>query len=329
MSLEPPTNPIARLVDWSQRTATSLFNRLPGLVQRTAQLAYRTWLEFGLDHGMTLAAALAYTSAFAIFPLLLAVISTLGFLLGSTLSNGMSVEQYVLSWFASTLPGAIDIVASVLSQVEAERGRATVIGILFLIVGASALFGQLEYSLDVIFDSWPRVRNPLQMFLARVAYAVAVVAIILIMFVGAVVDTVVSVIQRNAPFLVDYAALAPFTTPFVTLILTILGFALLITVLPQHRPRFLDVLPAAAVGGIFWEVGKALLTWYLGRPIYGLVYGSLSWLFVLMLWFYYAAVVFLLSAELAATMIQARRETREQQERGAPEDAPRLPTLPS
>lgn len=328
MSTEPPTNLIARVAETTQARASHLFGRLPDPLQRAARLLYRTWAEFGLDHGMTLSAALAYTGAFAIFPLLLAIINALGYLLGSTLSNGVSVEAYVLSWVSTTIPGATDIVASVLQQLQADRGSATLWTLALLIFAASALFGQMEYSLDVIFDCWPRTRNPIQMLIARAAYAVAVVIIILLLFAGAVLDTLLSIIQQNTLYLFDFGMLAPLSTPFVTLALTILGFAALITILPARHPRFLDVLPAAVVGGVLWEFGKTVLTWYLARPVYGLVYGSLSWLFVLMLWFYYAAVVFLLSAELAATTIQVRRERLEQRERGAPEDAPRLPTGP-
>lgn len=328
MTPEPPSQPVARLVDWGQRTASGGFSRLPGPVQRVARLLHRTWAEFGLDHGLTLSAALAYTGAFAIFPLLLAIISVLGYLLGSTLSNGLSVEAYVLNWVASSIPGATDIVASVLQQLQADRGSTTLWTLGLLIIAASALFGQLEYSLDVIFDCWPRMRNPIQMLAARAVYAVAVVIVILLLFAGAVLDTALSIIQQNTTLLFDFGMLAPLTTPFVSLALTILGFAVLIASLPARRPRFLDALPAAVVGGVLWEIGKTVLTWYLARPVYGLVYGSLSWLFVLMLWFYYAAVVFLLSAELVATTIQVRSEAQAQQEQGAPEDAPHLPSLP-
>lgn len=325
MTVEPSPNSVARLVQATQARAGRLYSRLPGPVQTVAQLLHRTWAEFGLDHGLTLSAALAYAGAFAIFPLLLAIINALGYLLGSTLVGGLSIEGYVLNWVAATIPGATEIVASVLQQLQTDRGSATLWTLALLIFAASALFGQMEYSLDVIFDCWPRRRNPLQMLAARAAYAVAVVIIILLLFAGAVLDTVLNVIQQNALYLFDFGMLAPLTTPFVTLSLTILGFAVLITILPARHPRFLNVLPAAVVGGVLWEIGKNILAWYLGRPMYGLVYGSLSWLFVLMLWFYYAALVFLLSAELAATTIQMRREAQAQQEQGAPEDAPRLP----
>lgn len=326
MTSDSSSNRLTRLAARAQHTTTAAFTALPRPLRSVIRLAHRTWQEFGQDHGMTLATSLAYTGMFSFFPLLLTIISLLSLFLGSTLPNGMSIEDYVLSWVASTIPGAAETVRTVLAEVQAERGSLPVWSSLFLIIGASALFGQLQYGLDLIFDCWPRRRNPLQMLLARAINAAFVLGIVALLFVAVIVEAIVTVL-RTLPFLPADAALpSQFTTPLITFVITALAFALLMTLLPERRPRFWDVLPAAVIGAVFWGIGKTILTWYLGRPFYNLVYGSLAWLFLLMLWFYYAALVFLLTAELAATSIKMRQAAAEIAERGASDDTPRAST---
>lgn len=274
----------------------------------------RVWDEFGADHGTLLAAALAYTALFALFPLLLAVIGVVGFLLAKGLPTVIDVQSYVLARVAEFLPGAFTFVADTLAQVETQRGPVTAWGLFLLVVSGSYIFGQVEYSLDLIFDCPPRIRNPLQTLLARALYAALVLGVALLLLAGILLDTLGKMVNDNVVWLANLEGPLPLATPVFSIVITAFLFGLLFKVLPMQRPPWREVLPGAVLGALLWELGKQILTWYLGRPIYNAVYGPVTGVIVLLSWFYYSALVFLLSAEFSSTLGQVRAERAAQPE---------------
>lgn len=266
------------------------------------RLLMKTWESFQKCHGPIMAAALAYSTLFAIFPLLLALIAVLGFFLASGGAAALDAQKLVLQQVRVNIPVAYETIADALDQVQRQRGALTLWALGLLIVSGSTIFGQLEYALDVMFDCSPRQRNFLESIRARVLNALVVFLVALLLIGGTLLDTVVKFLQANTAALPESGLLWSLVMPLLSLTLTTVLFALVFKFVPYHKVTWRSILPGALVGAVLWEVGKQALAWYIGRQAYTATYGPLAGAVILMVWLYYSAHILLLSAKLTATM---------------------------
>jgi membrane protein len=111
------------------------------------QQAAREWQE---DDCGNMAAALAYYALFSLFPLLLVVLSILGFIVGPT----SDVTASILALAREGLPpDAYGIVEETLINLREERGTLGLIGFGTLLLTASGFFGALNRIMDKIWDA--------------------------------------------------------------------------------------------------------------------------------------------------------------------------------
>jgi len=90
----------------------------------------------------------------------------------------------------------------------------------------------------------------------------------------------------------------------IALIAIILVFIFLYYSAPNRRMRFKEVLPGAIIASISWVIVSFAFSFYannLGN--YTAVYGSLGGIFALLTWIYLSSIIFLLGAEINASLI--------------------------
>jgi membrane protein len=69
----------------------------------------------------------------------------------------------------------------------------------------------------------------------------------------------------------------------------------------------------ACFTSLFWELAKQFFGWYvvnIGR--FSLVYGSLSTLIILVLWFYYSSAILILGGEIALLLEKEGNRNRDE-----------------
>ena len=92
-----------------------------------------------------------------------------------------------------------------------------------------------------------------------------------------------------------------------------LMFLMIYRYLPPRRISWHTVLIAATFTAVIFELMKQGFSFYAQVADYGSVYGNLTFLLILILWIYYASVVFILGGEVGqvATMQRIRKRQRE------------------
>ncbi len=85
------------------------------------------------------------------------------------------------------------------------------------------------------------------------------------------------------------------------LVIYTLLFALIYKVLPDVEISWKDVWVGALITGVLFEVGRFLIGLYLGRSSVASPYGAAGSLVLILLWIYYASIVFFFGAELTQT----------------------------
>jgi membrane protein len=109
--------------------------------------------EFTEDNVRRLAAALAYSAMFSLGPLLVIVIAVAGlFFEKGAVTN--EVQQQVQSFVGEKAAGTVSSMLS--AQKHESSVIATILGTLALLFGASGVFGELQSSLNTIWEVQPK-----------------------------------------------------------------------------------------------------------------------------------------------------------------------------
>ena len=138
-SHEPPTSRKKHPVSAALRT-----------FEKNVQLLVAFWTKFNNDWSWNNAAGLAYSLILAVFPIVITLLSILGFFL-STLDPGtyQSALDRMTS-ISSSLAEAKPIVAAAFQQVRKDAGLLGVIAVVLALFNGSRLFIFMEGCLDII-----------------------------------------------------------------------------------------------------------------------------------------------------------------------------------
>jgi membrane protein len=257
----------------------------------------KVFSEFGEDKGGTLSAAFAYLAIFAIGPLLLVLISIVGFVFGEKAASGQLFSQ--LSDTAG--PAAAKTIQNAVTHTHQSGSGAIalIVGTIGTIAAAVGLSNQLQNSFNIIFDAVPDPKSNIK----RTAYTkiknfmlLAVAGLVVI--VSVVLSTVVSAVgQRlHTRFGVPAFAVESLNT-LASLLIFVAILYLIYRVLPDVFIPKRIVLATSIVVGLMFVIGKVVLGFIIGRNATASAYGAAASIIILLLWFYYTAQILLLGAE--------------------------------
>jgi membrane protein len=248
-----------------------------------------------------LGASLAFYTLLSLAPLLVVILGIAGLAFGRQAAEGQLV------WQIQELVGrkgaeAIQLLIQHASN-PAAGGLATVVGVVTLFFGASAVVTELRDALNVIWGvpakssafGWRSVAALLKE--RTVSFAV-VLAVGFLLLVSLVINA--SIAAMGSRFQLWFAVPEAFVQTVNTLIsfvvITIL-FAALFKVLPDLHIRWSDVVLGAIGTSFLFTIGKLLIGIYLGKASFISAYGAAGSLVIVLIWVYYSAQIFFLGAE--------------------------------
>jgi membrane protein len=245
-----------------------------------------------------LAAALSYYTLFSLAPLLLIAIGVAGFVFGREAAQNEIVE---------TLQGMIgqDSAKAVQEMIQASNEKpktgmlSTIIGFVALLFGAGGVVGQLQTSLNKMWEVTPKPGQGIWGFLRQRFFSFAMVlAIGFLLLVSLVVTAVLSSFTGMLSGLLGDATLIAHAFDilvsfgFVTLL-----FALIYKYVPDVEIEWRDVWVGAALTAILFTVGKYLIGLYIGTSGVSSTFGAAGSLITILVWVYYSSLIFFLGAE--------------------------------
>jgi membrane protein len=260
--------------------------------------------EWSKDNALTLGAALAYYTIFSLAPLLVLVIAIAGLVFGRAAAQGEIVAQIgglVGDAGARAIEGMIARASGPKAGV-----LATVASLVTMALGGSGVFGQLQSSLNHIWEVSPR-RSGLRGHVRRriVAFGM-ILGIGFLLLVSLVLSAALAglhdLIAAHLPLLAVALPALNFAVSFA--VVTAL-FAMIFKVLPDADMHWRDVWLGAAVTALLFTLGKTLIALYLGRASVTSVYGAAGSLVLILLWVYYSAQILFIGAEF--TEVYSRR----------------------
>ena len=254
---------------------------------------------------MELAAALSYYTLLSLAPLVLITVSFAGLVF-----ERAAVEGRV----ASEIRGLVghdgaEVVQTVMRHTN-DRGKGLIsvaIGMIFLLVGATTVFVQLQDSLNRIWKVDTSLRGgAIHTFIKeRVLSLAMVLGIGFLLLVSLLVNTALTAAHDSARSTVSGSAVLLHTVNTLGSFTVITGlFAMIFKVLPDAPVTWRDVWFGAVLTSVLFTLGKFVLGLYLGRAGIGSAYGAAGSLVVMTVWVYYASMILLFGAEV--TYIRSR-----------------------
>ena len=262
-------------------------------------LLRRTYDEWSADRAPRLAAALAYYTTFSLAPLLVVLIALAGLVFGTEAVRGQLDDQ-IRGLLGDDAAKAVQEMVQSATAHPSSGILATGLSLIALILGATGVFGELQDSLNTIWDVRAKPGRGLRGLLRdRLLSFGMVLAIAFLLTVSLVLS---ALIAGAGAFVGGHAgALAPLwhaIDGLVSISILTLLFAAIFKWLPDAEIAWRDVWIGAVVTSVLFTAGKIVLGLYLGRSSTVSVYGAAGSLVVLLIWVYYSAQILFFGAEL-------------------------------
>jgi membrane protein len=257
--------------------------------------ASQDWWE---DNCLRLAASLAYYTALSLAPLVLLLVGVTGMVLGREQVAGQLAAQL------ESLMGSAgrELVNSILTTTNPEGGTwATVVGLVTLVIGATAVFGELQTTMNLIWEVQPApTRGAWAGIWAWLKARIFSLGLVLALAFLLVVSLVVSAALAAASALFqgpEQTVMSRLLEIVVSLAVLTLMFALFFTYVPDAEIRWRDVWLGGFVTAVLFTLGKTAIGYYLGQASVGSAYGTAGSMVVLLVWVYYSALIVFFGAE--------------------------------
>src|SRR5918999_1568977 len=250
------------------------------------------------DNCLRLAASLAYYTALSLAPLVLVIVGVVGLVLD---------RQQAIHQLTAQLEGLMgasgrDLVTSILTSTSPQEGAlATIVGLVTLFIGATAVFGELQATMNLIWEVQPAPTSGawagIWAWLKSRVFSLGLVFALAFLLL---VSLVVSAALAGAAALFqgpEQTLLSRLLEIAVSLAVLTLVFALFFKYVPDAEIRWRDVWLGGFVTAVLFTLGKTAIGYYLGQASVGSAYGAAGSLIVLLVWVYYAALIVFFGAE--------------------------------
>jgi membrane protein len=276
------------------------------MIDRTRAVVVEAVRNFIADESLQQAASLSYYALLSMAPLLLVVVGIAGLVFADETVQTQLIAQ--LRTLAGS-EGAL-VAETVLRNADiAEGGLMSLLaGAGLALVGATTVFGQLQTSLNRIWNVRSAPGSAFMAFLRhRLLSAALVISLGFLLMVSLVVSAILAALHDLLDTGEEVLVLWELANLVLSLGMIAVLFALLLKFLPDAIIEWRDVWLGAAITALLFVIGKWLIGLYLGQASIGSWFGAAGSIVVLMVWTYYASAIFLIGAEITRSVARCRR----------------------
>ncbi|MGV8941971.1 MAG: YihY/virulence factor BrkB family protein [Lysobacter sp.] len=291
--------------------------RLHALQSRLQRSWTARFVQRFLEHDiLALAAALSFYTLLSLAPLVVILLWL------TTALYPAAQDEFFHQVGLLVGPQVEDTARLIVTNAQQQPGTgslAALLGTIALLVGASAVFGQLQVALNRVFRSdAARLGGAFAWLRKRLLSFGMALGVGFLLVVSMAAQAALAVLMAWLPDLMPAIALA-----FSFLLYTIV-FSLIYRLLPDRPVTRRRALFGGALTSALFMIGRWAIGLYLGQATLGNAYGPAGGLVVMLVWLYYCAMVFLTGALITAMLDeQARLKRRQAQDLAAQEPGAR------
>ena len=279
-----------------KKTATFWWN--------VVQDAVSLWLE---RNAFSYAGSLAFYTLFSLAPTIIIAVTVIGVVLGEEAAQGQIVAQLQDTLGTDAASAIEQAVAQ--SRIEESGLLPTLLGFIALMVGATTVFAQMQFSLNTIWGvtAKPTSNSAFVFIKNRLLSLTVVLSIGFILLVSLAMGVVVRGMLQAADNLVPYASFLTMSLEsLISFGVVILLFATIFKVLPDVVLRWQDVFIGAVVTAVLFTLGRSVIAIYLAYTATASTYGAAGSVVMILLWVYYSSLILLFGAAFTRSLLLRR-----------------------
>lgn len=263
----------------------------------------QTFAQFSKNRCTTLAAALAYYTAFALPPLLylLMVVLTFGLSVAYDSETAEQKAQSVLRSQAAQMLGnqsASEQIGTIMENQQNASGKwwKTLLGLAGMIAGATGVVAALQDSLNQVWGVKPDPETAgwLDFIKKRVLSFAMIMGLGFLLLASLVVSSVLAGMSSAVGIA---GATGEWINLAVQAIVILIMFAMIFKYMPDAVVRWSHVMIGATLTTLLFLAGRYAMQWYFSVSEPGAQLGAAAAsLAVLLVWVYYTAIIVLLGA---------------------------------
>ncbi len=274
-------------------------------VEKQSKPLINLFNKFNNDWDMNSASGLAYNLISAVIPIVIALIAILGLTIGQLDSQ---TNAQLIAHIQQLLPASLhtnDIVSIALKSLSQRAGFLGIIALLTAIFGGSRLFISIEGYFDIIYRTAPRtfIRQNIMAILMMLAFLVLIPLMVFASSAPALLQSIASLpVLNQLPGFVQLTNNGFFVSLLGILTGLLIGWLLfeaIYMVVPNLKISFKHSWRGALIAAIALEAFMALFPFYITHFM-GSYTGTAGFVLILLVFFYYFAVIMLFGAEVNA-----------------------------
>jgi membrane protein len=248
-------------------------------------------------------AAIAYYSIFSLAPMILIFVIILGKFFGADAVHG-KLNSVIQGFVGSDISHLLNALTS-FAYDPGTNIIVSIISSIVIIIGALALFTQVQYALSSIW------KNEKEEFIPRTFLRSRIVAVFMVIVLGGILvatfilsalGTVLT--HRLNPSLVALGSAINIGNALVSSLYILVLFTVMYKYLPHRKVSLKAAFVGAIVGGALFILGRFLLGFYITAHVLASVYGAAGAIILILVWFYYSAQIFFYGAAIAYVVDQ-------------------------
>jgi len=271
---------------WSER-----FRNVGALLKQTVS-------QWSADEASRLAASLALYTLLSLAPLLVIAVAVAGLAFGDDAARGQISQQMS----AIVGPQAGQSIEGLVANARTPSSGivSTVVGVVVGLFGASGVFGELQSSLNRIWQVKPKPGRGIKGLIRdRFLSFSMVMGVAFLLLVSLVVSAAIATVSGFFKGTLELPFLWEVANVIISLAITSVLFALIFKLVPDVKIAWRDVWVGGVVTAVLFSVGRVALGWYVGRSATVSPFGAAGSLVALIVWVYYSAQILFFGAEFA------------------------------
>ena len=259
-------------------------------LKKARVVIFETVASFQRNNDLSAASSLAFSAALALIPSLFLLTFVLGAVIGSSGRVLVRTEDLLKQF----IPAYSQDILHEVQFISSHVGTLGLLNLLVLLWSVTPLVADLRISLGIVFR-----KKPSRPFLLEKLFDVAISVIFLTGLSTIVIAGILySILEKRSHLSL---ALGPFGNVVSFFFVTTVVFVLYRVFSKRARPEHL-FLGALAASLLWFAMRPVFHLFLMYNPGYGFAFGSFKSLFVVIIWIHVSFILFLLGAEIAASL---------------------------
>jgi membrane protein len=268
------------------------------LAKNSGNLMIASFKAFMEDRALTMSAALAYYTVFAMAPLLIMLISLASFFYGEDAIN-KKLFQEINGMVGNQAALQIqDIISNI--SIQNNSTIAVIAGVIILFIGATGVFIEMQESINQIWRVKAKPKKGWEkMLINRVLSFSLIISLGFLLIASLIINgLILALSDQLSQYFPDLTIfLINIFNAGLTFIIISALFAIIFKFLPDVEIGWQDVRVGALFTATLFILGKFVIVIYIEKVGPGSAYGAAASIIIILVWIYYTSAILYFGAE--------------------------------